>query len=92
MIRVGISEKEDTEIEIKGHAENNELVCAAVSGLFYALLGYLKESDCTVNELRVECGNAKVVFEGRKEEALKMFKAGIYELEKEYGEVIVTVK
>ncbi len=92
MIRVMLSEKEDTEIEISGHAEDNELVCAAVSGLFYALLGYLKESDCAPKLLYANHGDAKIVFEGTKKEAVKMFLAGLREIEKEHSENLMIVK
>ncbi len=91
MISVSIKENEDTEIEVLGHADD-ELVCAAVSGLFYALLGYLKESGCEIKELCVDSGDAKIVFEGTRKEAVKMFYAGISGIEKNHSSNLKAVK
>ena len=82
MIRVKIAKNEDTCIEIKGHAEE-DAVCAAVSGLFYALLGYLKDAGCVL-EIVANPGDAKVIFKGSKKEALRMFEIGLMEIEKTY--------
>ena len=90
MIRIEFSEKEDTEIELSGHA-CDELVCAAVSGLFYALLGYLKESGCVIKTFYAKSGKGKIAFSGGKE-AVRMFAAGLRAIEKEHSDDIAIVK
>lgn len=51
-----------------GHATGNPAVCAAVSGLVYALAGYLKNLEragaVTLGELRLEPGDAVVEASG----------------------------
>ncbi len=85
MILVSVSEKEDTEIKIKGHAEC-DAVCHAVSGLFYALLEYLKESGFSFSKCLIEEGNSEIVFSGKAKEALKMFLSGIEAISREHKE------
>lgn len=90
MIYAEISEGEDTVVKIKGHAD--EKVCAAVSGLFYALLAYLEESGSAIKKSTVEPGEAELVFNCENKEAFKMFTSGLYGIEKEHKESLHTVK
>lgn len=85
MILVSVNQKEDTQIKISGHAEN-EAVCHAVSGLFYALLEYLKESGCVLNRCLIREGNSEIIFKRKASEAVKMFICGIKAIGLEHRE------
>ncbi len=91
MISVSVEENEDTRIKILGHAEKRE-VCHAVSGLFYALLEYLKESGCIFKKCRVLEGNSEIIFNGKAKEALKMFRCGIEIIGEKYREDLILAK
>ena len=56
----------DCEIRIRGHAnfsENNDIVCAAVSALYYTLTEFLeKEAPFSVTEKREDKGKAVLRF------------------------------
>ncbi len=91
MIDVNIfrNEKGGIRLDISGHAshddENADIVCAAVSSVFYSLSGYLynfckenlKIHALTNGHADIECG-----FDG--EEAMKMAFLGIWQLALSY--------
>ena len=70
---------------IDGHAGygrlGNDIVCAAVSGIFYALVGYLRSFKRDMTEIcAVEYGHADIICDSECEEALKLACMGIYEV------------
>ena len=91
MISVSVEENEDTRIKILGHAEKSE-VCHAVSGLFYALLGHLKESGCIFQKCQILEGDSEIIFKGKAKEALKMFKCGIEIVGEKYREDLILAR
>ncbi len=91
MILVSTEENEDTRIKISGHAEKSE-VCHAVSGLFYALLRYLKDAGCVFQKCQILEGNSEIIFRGEAKEALKMFVGGIEAIGEKYREDLILAK
>lgn len=62
MIRVNyLREGERHRLSVQGHAgyatHGNDIVCAGVSGISYALLGYLYNIDCNIAEFRADSGD-----------------------------------
>lgn len=89
MIRIEI---EKDKVTLKGHAEYNpghDIVCAAVSALFYTLLGYLEEK-ARVDEAKEESGDAWITFHGGGE-ALEMFSLGVRQISETYPENVKVV-
>lgn len=72
-----------------GHATGNPAVCAALSGLVYALAGYLKDLErsgaVALSELRLEPGDAAVEASGgAARHPFGMAAAGITQLAARY--------
>ena len=48
-------------LSVKGHAgyvaHGDDIVCAGVSGIAYALLGYLHHAGCDIEEARADSGD-----------------------------------
>ncbi len=76
------------EVTATGHAEGSAQVCAAVSGLMYALAGYLLNAKrrglARVEELRLDSGDARLEWLGkpRTEAAFDMAAVGLEQLAK----------
>ena len=78
-------EGEELRVTIDGHAGygrlGNDIVCAAVSGIFHALVGYLRNFKRDLTDIRaIGYGHADVVCNAECEEALKLACMGIYEV------------
>ena len=76
---------ESLRMTIDGHAGysrlGNDIVCAAVSGIFYALMGYLRSFKRDMTKIcAVEYGHADIICDPDCEEALKLACMGIYEV------------
>ena len=76
---------EKMRMTLDGHAGygrlGNDIVCAAVSGIFYALVGYLRSFKRDSVEIRaIEYGHADIICSPDCEEALKLACMGIYEV------------
>lgn len=76
---------ESLRMTIDGHAGygrlGNDVVCAAVSGIFYALMGYLRSFKRDMINIRtVEYGHADIICDSECEEALKLACMGIFEV------------
>ena len=87
MIKAEFSKKKDgIHLTIKGHAgyskgDEDDIVCAAVSGIFYALCGYLsnlKKEGYFLN--CAEAGYADVECGREGEEAMKLACIGIWQI------------
>lgn len=62
MIRVNyLREGNHHRLSVKGHAgyaaHGDDIVCAGVSGISYALLGYLNHAGCDISEARADSGD-----------------------------------
>lgn len=62
MIRVNyLREGNHHKLSVKGHAgyasHGNDIVCAGVSAISYALLGYLNQAGCDISEARADSGD-----------------------------------
>ena len=78
---------------ITGHAgyapEGQDIVCASVSTLFYAMVGYLntlKDSKCRVHKLKK--GYAEISCSELGEEALRMACIGILQVSEQYPQCV----
>ncbi len=75
-------------LEISGHAgyvqESSDIVCAAVSGIFYALLGYIKNECAELEIKRLGSGDALIECSLDAEAALKFAYIGFLQIEISY--------
>lgn len=80
-------------VTARGHAEGSPEVCAAISGILYALLGYVKnaqdESTIAYSD-RISSGDVAIDFRGGKnaEAVYDMTLIGLLQIEKSYPEHI----
>lgn len=78
-------------LKMRGHADSNvsgNLVCAAASGIFYALIGYLANECDGVNIRSLDPGDAFVECGGDGEDAMKQACIGLIQLAVTYPESI----
>lgn len=61
------AEGERFSLSAVGHAVGSVQACAAISGLFYALAGYLKRAGAEGLRVRLESGDARVEARGGAE-------------------------
>lgn len=85
MIRADFSRDESgLRLRLLGHAgyssSGGDIVCAAVSGIFYALLGYLKNSSCTLKVNALGSGHADLECGPEGEEAMKLCCIGLLQI------------
>ena len=80
-------------LRVKGHAEYSEsgadIVCAAISGIFYSFLGYLLA--CHKDGLDIICithGLAELVCPPEAREAMKQTCIGFLQIENTYPECV----
>lgn len=78
-------------VQARGHADGSPEVCAAVSGLLYALAGYA-ENDREIRILgrKLESGDFSIVFMGRNraKAVYNMTLIGLLQIEKSHPEYI----
>lgn len=81
-------------LSAEGHATGNEQVCAAVSGIVYALAGYLtnaaRDGYATSYALETDRGKALLHCYGgeRVEAAYDMAVIGLQQIEKQYPQLV----
>ena len=77
-------------LEARGHAAGSREVCAAVSGILYALAGYLANAGCRVYQKRMESADVLLEFgQGRGGlAAWRMAVVGLKQLEQAYPELV----
>lgn len=77
-------------IEAEGHATGSEQVCAAVSGIMYALAAYaINCKNCEILRLELEPGHAVVCARGGKiVPAYRMAALGLGQIAAQYPEYI----
>lgn len=89
MINIKVSVKDDEySIEAEGHAlfnSGNDIVCSAVSALFYAFSGFLHNSSVVKRaDIHLNSGDAKIKARGDIQQAFDMFMIGLLQIEKSY--------
>ena len=79
---------------IKGHAgygpKGQDIVCSAVSSLFYALKGYLEKRGC-LKGFKAESGNAVIAFTNEGKDGLLMFTEGANVIEETYPDFVKVI-
>lgn len=93
MINVEIIVSDDTyNISAQGHAlfnPGNDIVCSAVSALFYAFAGYLhNDSNVRRADIHLDSGDAKIKAKGDIRQAFDVFIIGLLQIEKAYPSFI----
>ena len=94
MIRASFyREGDDLRLTIKGHAgygkRGGDIVCSAVSAVFYSLVGYLcnfRRDEVVVDAIRE--GYADIICSQGAEEALKLTCIGLIQIEKTFPDYI----
>lgn len=84
-------------VEMKGHAcysdKGDDIVCAAVSGILYALLGWLENNPEDVNaiDMDIKSGNAYIFCSGgeKTSAAFQMAIIGWEQIANEYPDHVV---
>lgn len=75
----------------KGHATGSPVVCAAVSGLLYALAGYLKNAEkagrVETEMLRIEEAFVEIRCKGSRD-AWEMAVIGLLQIEQQYPQFL----
>jgi uncharacterized protein YsxB (DUF464 family) len=91
MIRVNYLRKDDThKLSVQGHAgwsqHGNDIVCAGVSAISFALLGYLHNAGCDIAEAQADSGNLLIECSGDKlvAGAFDMAMVGYLQIAKKY--------
>lgn len=58
--------EDDGHFKVKalGHASGSPSVCAAISGIMYALAGYLQNSECDIQSMKLNAADAEIKFSG----------------------------
>ena len=78
-------------IKADGHATGSPIVCAAISGIIYALAGYLGNSESIrCEEIKLSDGSAELEFYGGDDaEAVYMMTViGLMQIEEQHPEYI----
>ena len=91
MIRASFCrEGERLRLTVSGHAEyshgGDDIVCAAVSGIFYALTGYLANFGGGLDIISVRSGFADIECSQCGEEAMKQACIGLLQMQSTYPE------
>lgn len=89
MIKVNIAtDNDEYRIEAEGHAlfnPGNDIVCSAVSALFYAFAGFLhNDSKVRRADIHLNSGDAKIKAKGDIQQAFDVFMIGLLQIEKAY--------
>ena len=89
MIKAGFfREDEALRLVISGHAgyskSGDDIVCAAVSGIFYALTGYLANFAGELEIREIRSGYADIGCSGAGEEAMKQACIGLLQMQSTY--------
>lgn len=86
-------ERRERAIVVTDHATGSDKVCAAISGILYALAGYLRNAKgVDIHNLRMEDGYVSIGWTGGKKDlaALQMTCIGLMQIEKAHPELIKT--
>ena len=93
MIRAGFFRDCDGyRVVVEGHSgyaqAGQDIVCAAVSGIFFALAGYLKNTPGGCDIISIRSGFAELACPRGSEEALKMACIGMIQVGELYPECV----
>lgn len=81
-------------VQMDGHADGDPIVCSAISGIAYALLGYLMnatEDGLAIPYKRdISSGHVDIVYEIDEDisPVFHMFMIGLMQIEKKYPDLI----
>ena len=97
MINIKVSVKDDEySIEADGHAlfnPGNDIVCSAVSALFYAFAGFLHNSSVVrCADVHFNSGDAKIKARGDIQQAFDVFMIGLLQIEKAYPSNLLIIE
>ena len=89
MIKIDFSRKRDKiSLEMKGHAGYSgggaDIVCAAVSGIFYALLGFLANEESGLEVGAIASGDVEIECADEYESAMKQAYIGFLQIAMTY--------
>jgi len=97
MIKIDFSRKANRiSLEMKGHAGYNagggaDIVCAAVSGIFYALLGFLANEESGLSVGSIASGDVEIECAEGYESAMKQAYIGFLQIAMSYpGTAVVS--
>lgn len=95
MIRVNyLREGDRYRLSVQGHAgysdHGNDIVCAGVSAISYALLGYLHHAGCDIAEAQADSGNLMISCRGDEMTAgaFEMAMVGYLQIAKKYPQCV----
>lgn len=94
MIRVNyLREGNHHRLSVKGHAgyatHGDDIVCAGVSAISYALLGYLNHAGCDISEAQADSGNLTIDCEDKRAEpAFDMAMVGYLQISRKYPQCV----
>jgi uncharacterized protein YsxB (DUF464 family) len=95
MIVITMKSKENKfSVTGKGHAAYNpgqDIVCSAVSCLFYAFAGYLINREDIKCKYRLDSGDSEIEAEGNVKECFEMLKIGLMQIEDKYPKFVKVV-
>ncbi|MBD5161432.1 MAG: ribosomal-processing cysteine protease Prp [Oscillibacter sp.] len=81
-------------LSARGHATGSEAGCAFISGILYALAGYLSNAEAEgcarIGRMKLEPGDVSIRAQGgeRIQAAFDMAVIGLLQLEKQYPELV----
>ena len=84
----------DHRLSVQGHAgydgHGRDIVCAAVSAISFALLGWLNHAGCDISAAKAEPGDMTIVCRGgeKVQTAFDMAVVGYLQIEKQYPHYI----
>lgn len=92
MITITIDQtKDETKIVADGHAgynPGNDIVCSAVSALFYAFGAYVTSTSGIETKCKFGDGHSEIWLNKGAGEAFKMFKLGLQLIEAEFPQCV----
>lgn len=91
MIKVNISEDSGYRVTVKGHAgykNGDDIVCAGVSAIIYALLGYLENGEDAFDYI-TEDGYTDIFCDEKSREAVRMCAVGLMQIGNAYPANVV---
>ena len=93
MIRVNYLREGDThKLSVQGHAgwsqHGNDIVCAGVSAISFALMGYLHNAGSDIAEAQADSGNLYVECSGDVAGAFDMAMVGYLQIARKYPQCV----
>ncbi len=91
---VAVFDRGESRLTVKGHATGSELVCAAVSSIVYALVGYLRNAGEHIEDVlqnKIEDADVELHYRGDASvmAAFQMAYIGLAQIANGYPEFVV---